>query len=67
MRTYADPRQDDTTGDEDDVLRAADMDEDGFVVLAGSGANNFQVIKLDPDGGEVWRFQVRNVCCNRPI
>lgn len=67
MRINADCRQDDITGDEVDILRAGDMGQDGSVVLAGTGAYDFQVIKLDADGSFMWRFQVRTNTVYRPF
>ena len=58
-RIYADHRQNETAGDDDDILRAADIGQDGSVVLAGSGADNFRVFKLDADGSLVWHFEVQ--------
>lgn len=59
--THADYQQDDILGDENDLVYAAAIDEDGSVVMAGAGADDFQVIKLDADGSFVWRFQVRPI------
>lgn len=58
---YTDDWQDDTTGDEGDLLYAAVVGQDGSVVMAGVGDNEFQVIKLDADGSFVWRFQVQRI------
>lgn len=57
---------------EDNRLNAVSMTEDGGYVLAGytegvwsgeasAGGQDFVVVKLDADGQEVWRWQVR--CC----
>lgn len=57
--THADYRQDDTLGDDADLVYAAVMGEDGSIAMAGVGAEQFKVIKLDADGSFDWIYQVQ--------